>query len=61
MKISPAANELVERGIRTGTKPASMAISMPTPTCHCAARGRPDTATAEYPTTAVPMSTTAHQ
>ena len=39
MKISPAVNEFVERGMRTGTSPASIASRLPTTTFHQAALG----------------------
>ena len=39
MKISPATKELVERGMRTGKKPASVAMAAPATICSSAARG----------------------
>ncbi|WP_256440732.1 hypothetical protein [Rhizobacter sp. AJA081-3] len=39
MKISPAAKEFLERGMRTGKKPANVAMAAPASTCSSATRG----------------------
>lgn len=61
MKTSPAANEFFERGMRTGKKPAAMAITIPPTTCSPTAAGKASTVTVETPKTAAPASTITHQ
>ena len=61
MNISPAANELFERGIFTGKAPAIIATAMPTASCSVAPAGSDATRISESPTLAAPSATTAHQ
>ncbi len=61
MKISPAAKELVERGMRTGKKPASVAMAAPATICSSAARGSAATAPTQCSSTSTPMDTMVHQ
>src|SRR5205085_12604553 len=58
MKISPAANEFLERGPRTGTTPASIPTATPIATGRCCPAGSAAAACAITPT---PSSTTDHQ
>ncbi|TMH12681.1 MAG: hypothetical protein E6H65_05590 [Betaproteobacteria bacterium] len=62
MKISPAANEFFERGMRTGNMPASIATTTPIITCrHCDAERRVVTALAANAIVTAPSTTTVHQ
>jgi hypothetical protein len=61
MKTSPAANELFEAPMRTGKKPATIAITMPASTCATTAPGSMATLVAECITAARPSRTTVHQ
>ena len=61
MKVSPAVTEWIERGLRTGNRPASTMITRPTATCQAAWAGR-SARLARASTRAVPpASTTVHQ
>ena len=61
MKISPAAKELVERGMRTGKKPASVAMAAPPTICSSAARGSAGHRADAMHSTIAPMDTMVHQ
>ena len=61
MKISPAAKEFFERGMRTGNTPASIAISAPAAICIQAIAGIAATRCTENSSVATPSSTMVHQ
>jgi hypothetical protein len=61
MKISPAAKEFFECGMRTGKTPASIAMAMPTDTCSQACGVRSASETPACTSTAAPSATTVHQ
>ena len=60
-KISPAANELLLRGMRIGTRPAIMAMAVPTTTCSWLAQGSASSCSTDPDNRKKPTSTTAHQ
>jgi hypothetical protein len=61
MKISPAAKEFVERGIRTGNAAASIARTTPHPIRHCWGAGSIETEWLAQARTVVPSTTITHQ
>ena len=61
MKISPAANECLECGMRTGKIAASSVRATPASTCSQAIGVSSSRATNEWPSAAAPASTTVHQ
>ena len=61
MKISPAVKELVERGMRTGTRPAVIASTVATTICNQADGGMPAMCCTACSSAPLPSSTTLHQ
>jgi len=61
MKISPAARELLERGICTGNRAASIATATPNATSTQVRRGLAARLCVQYTTKTLPSSTPAYQ